>query len=380
MDGLYIPRAVSPHILEVQKYYSVIIVTGPRQSGKTTLCQHLFSDYKFATMDDIGTRTRALTDMDFFMDSLGENAVIDEVQNCPEVLTAVKNRVDRNSNCRYILTGSSNFSLLHSVSESLAGRCALFELLPFSFQELARPLTDVPTDELMFRGLYPGTIVRNIPPTIFYRNYYNTYVERDIRNVLQVKNLEKFDLFIRLLAGRAGSEVNASNLALEVGVSSPTISQWLSLLETAYIIFKVRPIHANISKRLTKSPKIFFTDTGLQCFLMGITEPDQLMLHPLRVAVFENLAMSELLKSQVNANRQAQLYFYREQSGREVAALIPSGPQYDAFEIKAGKTFRENFLDNLRYLGKLLKDRIKSQTLIYDGPDVAPRYLNVRTI
>lgn len=204
MDGLYIPRAVSPHILEVQKYYSVIIVTGPRQSGKTTLCQHLFSDYKFATMDDIGTRTRALTDMDFFMDSLGENAVIDEVQNCPEVLTAVKNRVDRNSNCRYILTGSCNFSLLHSVSESLAGRCALFELLPFSFPELARSLTDVPTDELMF--------------------------------------------------------------------------------------------------------------------------------------------------------------------------------QYDAFEIKAGKTFRENFLDNLRYLGKLLKDRIKSQTLIYDGPDVAPRYLNVRTI
>jgi predicted AAA+ superfamily ATPase len=380
MGNEYIERAVSRHILELQKYYRVSIITGPRQSGKTTLCHHLFPDYAYVSMDDMGTRARALSDMDYFMDTLGRTAIVDEVQNCPEILSAIKIRVDRDSESRYILTDSSNFSLLNSISESLAGRASLFELLPFSFIELKSSVKDSSTDSLMFRGLYPGTIADHIPPTVFYRNYYNTYVERDIRNVLKVRNLDKFDTFIRLLAGRAGSEANASSLAIETGVSSTTISDWISLLETAYLIFKVRPYHANLAKRLTKSPKIYFTDTGLQCYLLGINDESQLATHPLRGAIFENMAMVELMKSLVNANKDPDVSFYREQSGREVDALIANGTQFDAYEIKAGKTFRENFLDNLRYLDKILPSQIRTQTLIYDGPTVGHRMVNVRDV
>lgn len=380
MENEYINRAMSRHVLDLQKYYRVSIITGPRQSGKTTLCRHLFSDYAYVSMDDMGTRARALSDIDYFMDTLGRTAIVDEVQNCPEILPAIKNRVDNNPESRYILTGSSNFSLLDSVGESLAGRASLFELLPFSFAELRSSIKNLSTDNLMFRGLYPGTIADHIPPTVFYRNYYSTYVERDIRNVLKVKNLDKFDTFIRLLAGRAGSEANASSLAVETGVSSTTISDWISLLETAYLIFKVRPYHANLAKRLTKSPKIYFIDTGLQCYLLGITEESQLATHPLRGAIFENMAMVELLKSLVNSNRDPDVSFYREQSGREVDALIVNGNQMDAYEIKAGKTFRENYLDNLRYLDKIIPGQIKTQTLIYDGPTAGPRMVNVRDV
>lgn len=380
MDKVYIERAISVHILEVQKYYRATIITGPRQSGKTTLCRHLFPDYAYVSMDDIGTRARALADMDYFMETLGSKAIIDEVQNCPEVLSAIKNAVDQKPESRYILTGSSNFSLLQTVTESLAGRASLFELFPFSFSELSPSQKNIPTDELLFRGLYPGTIADGIPPAIFYRNYYNTYVERDVRNVLRVKNLDKFDTFIRLLAGRAGSEVNASSLSIETGVSSTTISDWISMLEAAYIIFKVRPFHANLSKRLTKTPKIYFSDTGLQCYLLGITDESQIATHPLRGALFENMAMGELMKGLVNSYKEPSLNFYREQSGREVDALVGSGTKVDAYEIKSGKTFREDFLDNLRYLDKTLPGRVNTQTLIYDGQTLGPRMVNVRDV
>ena len=231
----YIDRQISESILTAVKYYSAIVITGPRQSGKTTLARHLFPDYTFVNIEDMSTRNRALDDINGFLDSLGPCAIIDEVQNLPEILSSIQARVDNDKSLRYILTGSNNFSLLHSSMQSLAGRAALFTVLPFSFKELSQSSIDVPTSELMWRGFYPGTISDLIPPDIFYRNYYGTYIERDIRALGQVQHLDKFQLFMRLCAARVGSEINLASLSIEAGVSAPTISAWISLLKASYI-------------------------------------------------------------------------------------------------------------------------------------------------
>ncbi|MDE6290876.1 MAG: AAA family ATPase, partial [Muribaculaceae bacterium] len=237
----YIKREISDKVLEVQKYYPVTTITGPRQSGKTSLCRHLFPEYPYVNLEDLITRGRAIADPAGFIDSLGKTAVIDEVQNVPEILSMIQVRVDEHPDMRFILTGSSNFSLLHRMTQSLAGRTALFTLLPFSFQEMTESEKDIPTWRLLSRGQYPGILVNGIPDRIFYSNYYTTYVERDVRDLMRLKNIMKFDTFVRLLAARVGSEFNASQIAKEAGVSAPTVTEWLSILETSYITFTLRP-------------------------------------------------------------------------------------------------------------------------------------------
>ena len=374
----YIPRLLAPGIREVQKYYPVTVVTGPRQSGKTSLCRNLFPDYKYLNLEDLTTRAIAEADPTRFIDSAGDTLVIDEVQNVPQLLSIIQVRVDEDKSRRYILTGSSNFSLLHTVSQSLAGRAALFTLLPFSFPEMPKDILAADTDSLMFMGQYPGVIADGIPADIFYRNYYNTYVERDVRDLLRVSNLANFDKFVRLLAARAGSEFNASALAREVGVSSVTISGWLSLLRTAYIVYAVQPYHANISKRLTKMPKIYFYDTGLMCYLLGIEAPEQIEKYVGRGALFENLAMGELMKKRLNIGLDPNLSFYREHSGKEVDAIISSGGLH-LYEIKSGKTFKKEYVTNMEYLAGYLND-VKDTTVIYDGNSMPPALLNIRNI
>ncbi|MDE6782537.1 MAG: AAA family ATPase, partial [Paramuribaculum sp.] len=211
----YIPRLISDKIEEAHKYYPVIVVTGPRQSGKSTLCRHLYADYNYVNLEHITTRAAALSDPVAFLNGLGDRVIIDEVQHVPELLSMIQVRVDEDKKLRYILTGSSNFSLLKSVTQSLAGRAALFTLLPFSFKELDRAKVDAPIERLLWQGQYPGVVVDDFPPQIFYRNYYNTYVERDLRELLNLKNLLAFDTFMKLLACRVGSEFNASALARE---------------------------------------------------------------------------------------------------------------------------------------------------------------------
>lgn len=375
----YRARLISSKIEEANKYFPVIVVTGPRQSGKSTLCRHLFPEHKYVNLENITTRAVALADPVGFIEKLGEKVIIDEVQHIPELLSIIQVRVDENKNLKYVLTGSSNFSLLRTVTQSLAGRSALFTLLPFSFKEMDRSQLAEPIETLMWRGQYPGVVAEGVPPYIFYRNYYNTYVERDLRELLNLKNLLAFDTFMRLLASRVGSEFNASALAREAGVTSKTISEWLSLLAVSYIAYTLPPYFKNISKRLTKMPKIYFCDTGLLCYLLNIETPEQLENHPLKGAIFENLAIGELIKNRYNQLRDPNIYFYREQSGREVDAMVVKPDGTDLYEIKAGKVFKPGFNDNMDYLKRTIGD-IGATTVIYDGESIPPVTLNIRDI
>ncbi|MBD5280277.1 MAG: ATP-binding protein [Bacteroides sp.] len=375
----YIRREISDKILEVQKYYPVTTITGPRQSGKTSLCRHLFPDYKYVNLEDLTTRGYAISDPTGFVDSLGDTAIIDEVQNVPDLLSMIQVRVDENPDKRFILTGSSNFTLLQRMTQSLAGRSALFTLLPFSLKEMSAGEKSVETWRLLTRGQYPGILVNGIPNDIFYSNYYTTYVERDVRDLLRIKNIMTFDTFVRLLAARVGSEFNASQIAKEAGVSAPTVTEWLSILDTSYITYTIRPYFANISKQLTKMPKVYFYDTGLLCYLLGIETEAQFLSSTLRGAIFENMAISELMKNQFNQARTPNINFYRERSGKEVDAMVKTKEGLHLYEIKAGSTFKPEFISNMNYLSELIPE-VSRRTVIYDGPTSSPLLLNLRDV
>ncbi len=375
----YIQREIEKEILYEQPFYPVTLVTGARQVGKSTLCRHLFPDYKFVNLENIDTRTLALKDPAGFIESLGSNSIIDEVQNCPELFSQIQSVVDLDKAKRYILTGSCNFALMKTACQTMAGRVALFTLPPLAFRELSAQYLDQPTENLIFKGFYPAVIADEMDPYKYYRRYYNLYVERDVRDYLKIGNLVKFDTFIRLLAGRIGSEFNASSLSVEVGVSAKTIHEWTSILEASYIIFPLRPFYSNISKRLAKMPKYYFTDTGLACYLLGIEESRQLSTHPLRGSLFENLVVAQMYKSRQNQVKDNDLYFYRETSGREVDILRRRPAGIEAFEIKAASTYRPDFNKNMDYLKGLLPD-VTRTTIIYDGGSVPPGIVNVREL
>ena len=362
----YIYRNISSKILEAQKFFPVTVITGPRQSGKTSLCRNLFPDFKYVNLEDITQRAFATNDPNRFLERYSGQVIIDEVQNVPELLSAIQVRVDQDHSLRFILTGSSNFALLRSVSQSLAGRAALFTLLPLSLREFSDRLGAQSTDQILFNGLYPGVIAGEIPVQYFYSNYYATYVERDVRQLLKVKNVLSFDKFVRLLAARVGSQLNVSALSKDAGVSAATVNEWLSILNTSYITYNVAPYFANISKRLTKMPKVYFHDTGLLCYLLALEQPEQLASHPLRGAIFENLVMGELYKQRINQAREPNLYFYREAAGREVDALIAAGGSLNLYEIKSSGTFRADFAANMKYLAQLLPE-VATTEVIYDG-------------
>ncbi|MDE6416415.1 MAG: ATP-binding protein [Duncaniella sp.] len=374
----YIDRLVAPSILEAHRYFPVIEVTGPRQSGKSTLCRHLFPNYTYTNLEDISIRTEAMRNPVGFIDSLGERAIIDEVQNVPDLLSMIQVRVDENKNRKYLLTGSSNFSMLRTKSQSLAGRVAIFTLLPFSLGEAKSKMAEKSTDSIIIDGLYPRVIVDNTPVEMYYRGYYNTYVERDLRDLLQIKNLMAFDTFIRLLASRIGSEFNASAIAREAGVSSVTIKEWMSILMTSYVAFPLMPYYKNFSKRLTKMPKVYFYDTGLACFLLGIKNEEMLKNHQMRGPLFENLAICELLKRNYNEGRDPRLFFYREKSGAEVDVVSEDGMGLHLYEIKSGKTVRPEAYDNINVLKRTLSN-VQASTIIYDGETLGSA-INIRDI
>lgn len=375
----YVNRAVSHAILEAHQYFPVIIVCGPRQSGKSTLCRHLFSDYKYTNLEDISLRTDAMRDPAGFLDSLGDKTIIDEVQNVPEILSMIQVRVDEFKNRKYILTGSSNFSLLRTKSQSLAGRAAIFTLLPFALTEVKDIVDHQSTDRIITEGLYPRVIAQNTPFDLYYRTYYNTYVERDLRDLLKVKNIMAFDRFMRILATRIGSEFNASAIARETEVSSVTIKEWLSILMTSYIAFPLMPYFSNISKRFTKMPKIYFYDTGLACFLLGIENEEVLKSHQMRGPLFENLAVCELLKKKYNDGKDPRLYFYREKNGLEVDVVEEESGGLHLYEIKSGATLRSNYMDNMRKVRETLSN-VTGTTVIYDSDGHPPISINIREI
>lgn len=375
----YIQRTISDKINEAHQYFPVILITGARQVGKSTLCKHLFPDYNFVNLEDITFRVKAMSDPVGFLRGLGEHVIIDEIQNVPELFSQIQANVDENRQLRYILTGSCNFTLMKNACQSMAGRVAIFTLSTLTMQELGPDRTDITTDNLLLKGSYPKVWNESIPTYLYYPNYYTTYIERDVRNLLKIGNMVAFDKFVRLMAGRTGSEFKAANLAVETGVSATTINEWLSILTASYIIFPLRPYYTNIAKRLTKMSKYYFYDTGLLCFLLGIETPEQLGTHPLRGAIFENLAVSELYRRRLNEAKPDNLYFYREHSGREVDIIceLPNG--LSAYEIKSSSTYRTEFNTNLEYIKGVLSN-VRSETVIYDGTSLPPNLLNIRAI
>jgi predicted AAA+ superfamily ATPase len=362
-----IERELSTEITRLAAKYSVIVITGPRQSGKTTLCKNMFSDYAYLNLEDVTIREQIAAAPKQFLKQYASNGlVLDEVQQYPELFSYIQIIVDESPEMHFVLTGSSNFTLMQKVSQSLAGRAALFTLLPFSLAEL-KDKQSIDTDTLLINGGYPAVWGKQIPVYDVSRNYYNTYIERDVRQLLNIKDISKFQIFMRLCAGRTGCEFSATALSAETGVSSQTISEWLSVLEASYVLFRLQPFFRNIGKRLVKNPKIYFYDTGLACFLLGIENEQQLKSHPLRGSLFENLIVLEFMKQRFNTGKNSNLYFYRDKSQREVDIVQEFGDKYHAYEVKSAKVFHKDFLTNLQYLKSIMKDSLTVTQVIYDG-------------
>ena len=363
-----IKRQIEQVVRDMVPYFKVITITGPRQSGKTTLCKQLFPDYEYVNLEDISVREQASVDPKAFLAAYTSGVIIDEAQNFPELFSYLQVVSDANPERRYIITGSSNFSLLESITQSLAGRAAVLTLLPLSLQELG-DVSNISTDTLLLNGGYPAIWGNAQPRHLLYPNYYTTYVERDVRRIVNVTNLRDFQTFIRLSAGRVGTEFNASALSNAVGVSVKTVQSWLSILTASYITFTLPPFYENIGKRLIKAPKLYFFDTGLLCYLLGIENEQQLATHPLRGAIFENFVVAEAYKQLTNRGKEPTLYFYRDSSQHEVDLLLQRGYQYEGYEIKSSQTFTREFLGGLHYLSKLLGERLIRSAVIYAGTE-----------
>ena len=363
----YIHRTISESIEKATPFFRVIAVVGARQVGKTTLCKQLFPNYGYVNLESIPTRELIAHDMQRFIDQVDEGIIIDEAHHLPELFSYIQVATDAHPHKRFVLTGSSNFAMLQQITQSLAGRVALFTLPPLAMSEVATQISSLSTDELLFRGLYPAAFVADMHISQLYSNYYTTYIERDVHQLIRVKDLSVFQQFMRLCAGRVGSECNYAALANATGMSAPTIKEWISILEASYILFTLQPYYENISKRLVKTPKIYFYDTGVLCLLLGIENPTQLATHPLRGAIFENLVITEFLKNRMNHGKLSNLYFYRESRGTEIDMVQVDGNQLSLYEIKSSSTFSSRFFDNIKSVSKTYADRILRSGVIYDG-------------
>jgi uncharacterized protein len=367
---MWIDREIKAELVDLALHYPVVMITGPRQAGKTSLARQVFPDKPYYSIENPDVRQQISTDPRAFFTSNPDGAIIDEFQRYPEILSYIQGIVDeKKQNGQFILTGSNNISMLSKVTQSLAGRVALLKLLPFSIAELGAFGKNYSVDDYLLNGFYPRVYADNLNPTKAYRNYYETYVERDIRQILQVKDVSLFQKFMKLCAGRVGQLFNANNLATEVGVSSMTIQAWLSALQATYIVFLVQPWSANISKRLVKTPKLYFYDVGLAAYLLGIENTSHVETHPLRGSLFENMVTLELLKNRYNAGLDNNLYFYRDNHGNEVDIMQEAGYQLNLFEIKSAETFTPHFLKGLDYLKKIVPDRVGKSNLVYAGSD-----------
>ena len=367
---MWIDREIKAELVDLALHYPVVMITGPRQAGKTSLARQVFPDKPYYSIENPDVRQQISSDPRAFFTSNPDGAIIDEFQRYPEILSYIQGIVDeKKQNGQFILTGSNNVSMLSKVTQSLAGRVALLKLLPFSIAELGAFGKNYSVDDYLLNGFYPRVYADNLNPTKAYRNYYETYVERDIRQILQVKDVSLFQKFMKLCAGRVGQLFNANNLATEVGVSYQTIFAWLSALQATYIVFLVQPWSANISKRLVKTPKLYFYDVGLAAYLLGIENTSHVETHPLRGSLFENMVTLELLKKRYNAGLDNNLYFYRDNHGNEVDILQEAGYQLNLFEIKSAETFTPHFLKGLDYLKKIVPDRVGISNLVYAGSD-----------
>lgn len=370
MAEKYIQRTIAAAIEEAAKYFPVITLTGPRQSGKSTLLRHIFHDVPYFSMEDPDLRQMVGFDAKGFLAQFHEGVIIGEVQHVPELLSYIQGIVDENPGRKFYLTGSSQFSLLHTVSQSLAGRSAVFELLPLSLSEISQLDMENTVDDIIFKGFYPAIWSGKNIPKLLYPNYVKTYVERDVRNILAVKDLDVFQRFVKLCAARIGSVFNASELSNELGVAVNTINSWLSVLQASYLIYLMPPFFTNTRKRLTKSPKIYFTDCGLAAYLLDIDSPEMLNRDKMRGHLFENMVIMDYMKRVYNEGKNGGLYYYRDSNGNEVDLLVKSGSTYDCYEIKSSSTFHPDFMKGLKNFEKAFPDLVRQKSVIYAGENM----------
>ena len=375
-----IPRKIEPAFREALSEYPVVTLFGPRQSGKTTLAKSCCPEFGYVNLEDREESGLAAADPKAFFLRHPAPVVIDEIQRVPSLASQVQVLVDADrSRCgRFVLTGSHQTALAEAIDESLAGRTAILELLPLSLAELG-DARRVPTDELLFRGFMPELHATPKNPARYYRNYLRTYVERDVRRLVNVRDLILFERFVALLAGRIGQVVNFSSLAGETGVSVPTIASWLSVLEASFLVYRLKPWFSNISKRVVKSPKIYFAETGLATHLLGIRTPSQLAVHPLRGALFENMCVMDVRKRFLNAGEDAPLSFLRTEKGFEIDLLLHEAATVRPVEIKSAMTFHRNLVRNLETFARE-EPASAAPTLLYDGapiPSFGPRNVSV---
>lgn len=334
-----IHRTLTPLAVERAHELPVLVVTGPRQSGKTTLCKAAFPRKPYVSLETPDAREEAVRDPRAFLARFPEGAILDEVQRAPELPSYLQEIVDSHRrNGEWILTGSQNFALLARISQSLAGRAAMLQLLPLALEEI-RTLGELPAlDEQLLRGGYPRLYDQHLAPTAWLADYVMNYVERDVRQIQEIGDLATFQTFLRLAAGRVGQVLNLAGLAKDCGIAHPTARRWLSVLEASYVAFRLPPLHRNVSKRLTKSPKLHFYDAGLACYLLGIRTLDELAHHPLRGALFETWVVSEVLKWRWNRGLPTDLAYYRDARGTEVDLVVEKALDPIAVEVKAGQT------------------------------------------
>ena len=365
-----ISRQIENELLEISKEYPVVTITGPRQSGKTTLVRKLFSDYNYVSVEAPDIRERAVLDPRGFLSSVSIPVIIDEIQQVPSLLsyiqTIVDNGVDEGS---YILTGSHQPKLNEAISQSLAGRTGVLTLLPFSAKEIDLVNSKTEQWDFILQGGYPRIYDKNLKLKRFFNSYIKTYVERDVRQIIQIKDSFSFQQFLKLSAGRIGSLLNYSSLSNDVGISSQTIKEWYSVLEASFITFRLQPFFANIRKRMVKSPKLYFHDTGLASYFLGIYSTEILLRDPLRGMLFENAVISEILKQRYARGVMEEIYFYRDNHGNEVDLCIETERKLYLIEIKSAATFSKHFLKGLNYLKELLKDKVASSFVFYSGEE-----------
>jgi len=391
-DKIYFPpynrpvikRTLSTKLISLARSFPVISLLGPRQSGKTTLAKAVFKKHAYVTLENPDEKEFAMYDPKGFLKRFPKGAILDEIQRAPNILSYIQGLVDADGKPgTFILTGSQQFHLMHKVSQTLAGRSAIVHLLPFSVSELtARKSADpfyfdsaatsskrpaLSLEMILYQGLYPRIYDKKLDAHDWLSAYYRTYVERDVRDVINIGNLEDFQRFVRLCAGRAGQMLNLSSIAMDCGISHTTARQWLSVLQAGFIVHLLPPHFANFSKRLVKSPKLYFLDSGLLCYLLRIRDADDIVAHPMRGAIFESFVVSELYKAFSHIGEIPPLYYWRDRTGHEVDVIIDTGKRLIPVEVKSSGTMSESFFDGLKYYLMLDRNVAKTGVLVYGG-------------
>ncbi|HFA50635.1 MAG TPA: ATP-binding protein [Bacteroidetes bacterium] len=366
-----IQRHLTEKIQFLATKFPVISITGPRQSGKTTLAQAAFPGYAYANLENLPTRKFAKENPEEFLTQSETGLIVDEAQYVPELFSYIQVRVDETRrNGEYILSGSQNFLLMEKITQSLAGRVAIFHLLPFSMKELKGTEFELASPlEYISKGFYPRIYDQDVPVDIFYPSYTLTYLERDVRLIQNVGDLDLFREFVELCAGRIGQLFNQSSIANDAGITHPTVKKWLSILKTGFQVFTLRPYHQNFRKRIVKTPKLYFYDTGLACSLLGIQSPGELANHWARGALFENFIIVELMKQFYNRGRRPRFYFWRDKTGHEIDLIVDQGTTIHPIEIKSGTTLNTSFFKNLDYFNRISENDPKLSYLVYGGSE-----------